>query len=94
VPSEKSVPVAIVDVVVHDRIRFGTTMSVLLSFIMTLRTWARTRAALQLEVLALRHQLQVLQRTRPPKLRIVQADRWLWRDYITKIIWSRWLREP
>jgi len=29
-------------------------MSVLLSFLLTLRTWARSRAALQLEVLALR----------------------------------------
>jgi len=41
-------------------------MSVLLSFLLTLRTWARSRAALQLEVLALQHQLQVLQRTRVP----------------------------
>jgi len=30
--------------------------SVLLSLLLTLRTWARARAALQLEVLALRHQ--------------------------------------
>lgn len=39
-------------------------MSVLLSLLRTLRTSAHSRAALQLEVLALRHQLQVLQRTR------------------------------
>jgi hypothetical protein len=38
-------------------------MSVLVSFLRTLRTAARSRAELQLEVLALRHQLQVLQRT-------------------------------
>jgi hypothetical protein len=36
-------------------------LSVLVSLLLTLRTWARSRAALQLEVLALRHQLQVLQ---------------------------------
>ena len=36
-------------------------MSVILSLLLTLRTWAHSRAALQLEVLALRHQLQVLQ---------------------------------
>ena len=53
-------------------------MSVLLSFLPTLRTWARSRAALQLEILALRHQLQVLQRTRPQRLRLTNADRWLW----------------
>ena len=45
-------------------------MSVLLSALLTLRTWAHSRAALQLEVLALCHQLQVLQRTRPRRLRL------------------------
>jgi putative transposase len=29
-------------------------------------------------VLALRHQRQVLQRSRPRRLRLAQADRWLW----------------
>jgi putative transposase len=53
-------------------------MSVLVSFLLTLRTWARSRAALQLEVLALRHQLQVLERTRPRRVRLTKADRWLW----------------
>jgi putative transposase len=53
-------------------------MSVFLSLLVSLRTWARTRASLQLEVLALRHQLQVLQRTRPRRVRLSKADRWLW----------------
>jgi putative transposase len=53
-------------------------MSVLLSLLLTLRGSARSHAALQLEVLALRHQLQVLQRTRPRRLRLAKADRWLW----------------
>ena len=48
-------------------------MSVLLSFLLTLRTWARSRAALQLEILALRHQLQVLQRTRPRRVRLAKT---------------------
>jgi hypothetical protein len=47
--------------------------SVLLSLLLTLRTWARSRAALQLEVLALRHQLQVLQRTRPRRVQLAKA---------------------
>ncbi len=38
--------------------------SVLLSLLQSLHWTVRSRAALQLEVLALRHQLQVLQRTR------------------------------
>ena len=44
----------------------------------TLRTWARSRAALQLDVLALRHQLQVLQRSRPWRLQLTNPDRCLW----------------
>ena len=63
-------------------------MSVLLSLLLTLRTSARSRAALQLEVLALRHQLQVLQRTRPPRVRLGKTDRWLW--VLLSRIWTEW----
>jgi hypothetical protein len=44
----------------------------------TLRSSARSRVALQLEIVALRRQLQVLQRARPRRLRLAKADRWLW----------------
>src|ERR1700716_3649305 len=60
--------------------------SVLVSFLLTLRTAARSRAELQLEVLALRHQVQVLQRTRPRRVRLAKADRWLW--VVLSRIWS------
>jgi putative transposase len=63
-------------------------MSVLLSLLMTLRTWVRSRAAIQLEVLALRHQLQVLQRTRPRRMRLAKTDRWLWA--LLSRIWTGW----
>ncbi len=63
-------------------------MSVLLSLLLTLRTWARSRAALQLEILALRHQLQVLQRARPRRLRLAKADRWLW--VVLSRFWTAW----
>ena len=63
-------------------------MSVLLSLLLTLRTWARSRAALQLEVLALRHQLQVLQRARPRRLRLAQPDRCLW--VMLSRFWTEW----
>ncbi len=53
-------------------------ISVLFSVLQTIRGVARSRAALHLKVLALRHQLQVMQRSRPRRLRLVQADRWLW----------------
>jgi hypothetical protein len=52
--------------------------SVFVAFLLTLRSLARSRAALQLEVLALRHQLQVLERCRPQRLRLTRADRVLW----------------
>src|SRR2546430_1984073 len=53
-------------------------MSVLISVLAALRGLIRSRAALHLEVLALRHQLQVLQRSGPRRLRLARADRWLW----------------
>ena len=68
--------------------RFWAMMSVLLSLLMTQRTWAHSHAALQLEVLALRHQLQVLQRSRPRRLRLAKADRLLWG--LLSRIWTGW----
>jgi putative transposase len=62
--------------------------SVLISLLLTLRGLVRSRAALHLEVLALRHQLQVLQRSRSRRLRLVRADRWLW-AWLSRS-WSAW----
>ena len=53
-------------------------ISVLVSLLFTVRSCHRSRAALQLEVLALRHQLHVLNRSRPQRMRLLPADRWLW----------------
>ena len=53
-------------------------MSVVFSLLMSVRGWARSRAALQLEVLALRHQVQILERSRRRRLRLSPADRVLW----------------
>src|SRR4051794_34827244 len=63
-------------------------ISVLISVLEMLREVARTRAALHLEVLALRHQLQVLQRSRPRQLHLAKADRWLWA--CQSCSWSGW----
>jgi hypothetical protein len=78
VPAEKFVPVDAFDLAGNHGIRFAASMSVFLSLLLTLRRCARSRAVLQLEVLALRHQLQVLQRSRPRRLRLAQTDRLLW----------------
>ncbi len=38
----------------------------------------RSRAALLLEVIVLRHQLEVLQRTRPTRVRLTRLERIFW----------------
>jgi putative transposase len=63
-------------------------MSVLISMLLTLRSLARSRVALHLEVLALRHQLQVLQRSRRQRLHLMNADRWLW-TWLSRV-WPSW----
>lgn len=87
-PAEKSVPVATVDLADGHGLRCVANLRVSLSLLLTLRSCVRSRAALQLEVLALRHQLQVLQRSRPRRLRLAQADRllWVWRSNV----WTEW----
>ena len=63
-------------------------ISVLISLLQTLRGLAQSRAVLHLEVLALRHQLQVLQRARPWRVRLATADRWLW-VWLARV-WTAW----
>jgi putative transposase len=53
--------------------------SVFVSLVFALRSAARSRAALHLEILALRHQVAVLNRSRPSKRRLTAADRVLWK---------------
>jgi putative transposase len=62
--------------------------SVLISLLAMLRGVVQSRAALHLEVLALRHQLQVLQRSRSRRLHLKAADRWLW-AWLSRS-WSNW----
>jgi hypothetical protein len=48
------------------------------SLLHSLRFMVRSRAALHLEIIALRHQLAVVNRSRRPRLRFTSADRMLW----------------
>jgi putative transposase len=63
-------------------------LSVFMAILQTARLSLRSRAALQLEILALRHQLQVVQRSRRQRVSLTQADRllcvWLSR------VWTQW----
>lgn len=64
-------------------------MPVLIALLWTLRSCVGSRAALQLEVLALRHQLQVLNRSRrPQRARLMRADRWRW--VWGSRVWTEW----
>jgi putative transposase len=58
--------------------------SVVVSLLLTLRGSLRARTALQLEILALRHQLHVVNRSRSQRLLLTHADRmlWVWRSKI------------
>ena len=52
----------------------------------------RTRAELEIEILALRHQLAVLQHAAPRRLRLSRADRLLW--VLPSRVWRRWRNAP
>ena len=66
-------------------------MSVILSFLLTLRDCARSRAGLQLELLTLRHQLHVLERSQARRLRLTRVDRLLW-VWLSRV-WCHWRAE-
>ena len=61
---------------------------VLLTLLLTARDACRSRAALHAEVLALRHQLLVLQRSRRSRLRLTDVDRGLW--IALARLWTDW----
>jgi hypothetical protein len=63
-------------------------MNVLWSFLSTLRSGLRSRASMQMEILALRHQLAVLQRQTNKRASLRTADRWLW--VILSRLWIQW----
>ena len=62
-------------------------LEILFSFLSSFRVYFRTHADVQLEVLALRHPVSVLQRTNP-KSKLRPADRRLW-VWLSRS-WSRW----
>lgn len=62
--------------------------SVVLSLLNSLRFLVRSRTSLHLELIALRHQLAVVNRSRRPRLRLTAADRlpWAWLAHV----WRHW----
>ena len=62
--------------------------SVLVSLLHSLQFMVCSRASLHLEIIALRHQLAIVNRSRRPRLRITPADRVLW-AWLSQA-WSGW----
>jgi hypothetical protein len=68
----------------NSRLRFGPVLTALFAF---LSASFRTRAALQLEILALRHQIGVLQRSvKRPKMTAAARFFWAW----ISSVWNGW----
>jgi hypothetical protein len=72
----------------HRRIRVQLVMPVVASVLLALRSLPRSRTSLHLEILALRHQLRVLERSRRPRVRLTVFDRLLW-VWLSRI-WTEW----
>ena len=62
-------------------------MAVFGSLLTTVRDCGRSRAILQLEILALRHQLQVPERSHGRRLRLTRFDRVLW-VWFSRVWWQ------
>src|SRR6516164_2592949 len=67
--------------------RNSLSMSILPTLFAVFRSAFRSRVALELENVALRHQLNVLKRS-VPRLRFTPADRYLW--VVLSRVWQNW----
>src|SRR6266566_1078841 len=91
VVTEKSVRSENKEVPIIREIMVATTMSSLFVALFALVASSfRTRAALQAESLALRHQLAVFQKNAPRRLHLHRCDRLLW--VVLSRLWSSWRR--
>src|SRR5215469_11610878 len=63
-------------------------LNILQTMLTVLRSSVRSRAALELENVALRHQICVLQRSAKKRLRLTPADRLFW--VVLSRIWTEW----
>ena len=89
--TENSVRSENTEVPVRCEIMVTTTMtSLFVALFALLASSFRTRAALQAEIFALRHQLAVFQKNAPHRLRLHRCDRLLW--VVLCRVWSGWRR--
>jgi len=71
----------------------STTTPFFIALLALVSSTFRTRAAQQAEIVALRHQIAVLQQSAPRRLRLRQSDRLLW-IWLSRCwpAWRHWLR--
>jgi hypothetical protein len=73
----------------QERYFANAMFAIILSLLCSIRQGFRTRAAIQAEILALRHQLLVLHRSaRTHKVRLTPSDRFLW-VWLSRL-WREW----
>jgi hypothetical protein len=88
VVAENSVRPENTRVLIIREIMVATTMSSLFVALFALLVSSfRTRAALQAEILALRHQLAVFQKNAPRRLRLHRGDRLLMGCVVPILVW-------
>jgi putative transposase len=63
-------------------------LALFVALLAAVRSFARSRLELEAEIVALRHQLAVLQRQAPRRLRLGRADRLLW--VLLSRLWRNW----
>ena len=73
---------------IRETIVLSMSNSLFVALLALIASGFRTRAALQAEILALRHQLAVLQANAPRHLRLKRSDRVLW--LLLSRFWSGW----
>jgi hypothetical protein len=78
---------------VSEIIIVSTMTPFFIAFLALVTSTFRTRAAQQAEIVALRHQIAVLQQSAPRRLRLRQSDRLLW-IWLSRFWpgWRHWLR--
>ena len=86
-------PVPLENLEISERMRvtlfiISSMLTTLMTLLATLSSIVRSRAALELENLALRHQIGVLRRTAAKRLKLTSADRLLW--ICLSRLWRGW----
>jgi hypothetical protein len=88
VPTENSVHLVAIELAGLGLISCTDMRASVIGLLATIRSSLRTRAELEIEILALRHQLAVLQQAAPRRLQLTRTDRLL--RVLLSRVWRGW----